>query len=163
MIASNTENACGYFFLWSETWTSYVESTGTSELNQFLNLVLKQPWEQMTHSMISWGWTNLMWPIPPKKSNLMVRNATCSVSFEWHLWRITLTSFHQKKTCFSFGQEVASPSLSVVSHKRNLLLSVSLEWRPVCCTFCHHLSEQCPFSVSLPTSQQLFWCSCQCW
>ncbi len=21
----------------------------------------------MTHSMISWGWTNLMWPIPPKK------------------------------------------------------------------------------------------------
>ncbi len=41
MIASNTENA-----------TSYVESTGTSELNRFLNLVLKQPWEQMTHSMI---------------------------------------------------------------------------------------------------------------
>jgi hypothetical protein len=38
-----------------------------------------------------------------------------------------LTSFHQKKTCFSFSQEVASPSLSVVSHKRNLLISISLE------------------------------------
>jgi hypothetical protein len=109
MIASNTENACSYFFFWSETWTSYVESTGTSELNWFLNLVLKQLWEQMTHSMISWGWTNLMWSIPPKKSYLLARNATYSVSFEWHLLRITLTSFLQKKTCFSFGQEVASP------------------------------------------------------
>ncbi len=29
--------------------------------------------------------------------------------------------------------------------------------------FYNHLSEQCPFPVSLPTSQQLFWCSCQCW
>ena len=75
---------------------------------------------------ISWGWTKLMWPIPPQKSYLLARNATCSVSFEWHLWRITLTSFHQKKTSFSFGQEVASPSLSVVSHKRNLLISISL-------------------------------------
>ncbi len=71
--------------------------------------------------------------------------------------------FSSEKTCFLFGQEVASPSLSVVSHKRNLLISVSLEWCPVCCTFCNHLSEQCPFSMSLPTSQQLFWCSCQCW
>jgi hypothetical protein len=26
----------------------------------------------------------------------------------------------EKNTCFSFGQEVAFPSLSVVSHKRNL-------------------------------------------
>ncbi len=26
-----------------------------------------------------------------------------------------------------------------------------------------YLSEPCPFSMSLPTSQQLFWCSCQCW
>ncbi len=163
MIASNTENACSYFILWSETWTSYVESTGISESNCFLNLVLKQPWEQMTHSIISRGWTNLMWPNHKKKSYLLARNATCSVSFEWHLWCITLTSFHQKKACFSFGQEVASPSLSVVSHKRNLLISISLEWRPVCCTFCNQLSEQCPFYVSLPTLQQLFWCSCQCW
>ncbi len=53
-------------FLWSESWTSYVESTGTSESNWFLNLVEKQPWEHMTHSMISWGSTNLMWPIPKK-------------------------------------------------------------------------------------------------
>jgi hypothetical protein len=98
-----------------------------------------------------------------KCSYLLARNATCAVSFEWHLWRITLTSFHQNKTCFSFGQEVASPSLSMVSHKRNLLISISLEWHPVCCTFFKHLSEQCPFSVSLPTSQQLIWCSCQCW
>ncbi len=98
-----------------------------------------------------------------KQSYLLARNATCSVSFEWHLWRITLTSFHQKKTCFVFGQEVASTSLSVVSQKRNLLISISLEWSPVRCTFCNHLSEQCPFSVSFPTSQQLFWCSCQCW
>ncbi len=86
-----------------------------------------------------------MWPIPKKCSYFLERNATCSVSFEWHLWCITLTSFHWKKTCFSFGQEVASPSLSVVSHKRNLLIYVSLEWHPVCCTFCNHLSEQCPF------------------
>ncbi len=69
MIASNTENACSYFCVWSETWTSYVESTGTSESNQFLNLVLKQPCKQMTHSMISWGWTNLMWP-SGKKCNM---------------------------------------------------------------------------------------------
>ncbi len=69
----------------------------------------------------------------------------------------------EKKTCFSLCQEVASPSLSVVSHNKNLLISVSSEWRPVCCTFCNNLSEQCPFSVSLPSSQQLFWCSCQCW
>ena len=73
------------------------------------------------------------------------------------------TSFHQKKTCFSFGQEVAFPSLSVLSHKRNLLISVSFEWHPVRCTYCNCLSVQCPFSLSLPTSQQLFWCSCQCW
>ncbi len=86
----------------------------------------------------------------PKKSSLLAENATCSVSFEWHLWHITLTSFHQNK-------KVASPSLSVVSHKRNLLISVSLE-HPGRCTFCNQLSEQCPFSVSLPTSQQLIWC-----
>ncbi len=98
----------------------------------------------------------------PKKSSLLARNATCSVSFEWHLRRITLTSFHQNKRCFVFSQEVASPSLSVVSHKRNLLISVSLE-RPVCCTFCNQLSEQCPFSVLFPTSQQMIWCPCQCW
>jgi hypothetical protein len=35
--------------------------------------------------------------------------------------------FSSETTLFSFGQEVASPSLSVVSHKRNLLISVSLE------------------------------------
>ncbi len=99
MIASYTENACKWFFL-SETWTSYVESTGNSVLNWFLNLVIKQPWERMFHSMISWGRTNLMWPIPKKCSYLLARNATCSVSFEWHLWRIILTSFHQKKNTF---------------------------------------------------------------
>ncbi len=54
----------------------------------------------MTHSMISWEWTNLMWPIPPKKSCLLARNATCSVIFEWHLRRITLMSYHQKKNMF---------------------------------------------------------------
>ncbi len=43
--------------------------------------------------------------------------------------------FSSRKTCFLVGQEVASPSLSVVSHKRNLLISVSLEWHPVCCIF----------------------------
>ncbi len=109
-------------FWWSETWTSYVESTGTSELDRFLNLVIEQPWELMSHSMILWGQTNLMWPIPKKCSFLLARNATCSVSFEWHLRCITLTSFHHKKNIFSFGQEVASPSLSVVSHKRILLI-----------------------------------------
>ncbi len=30
----------------------------------------------------------------------MARNATCSVSFEWHLQRITLTSFHKKNMFF---------------------------------------------------------------
>ncbi len=162
MIASKTENACSSVFLWSESWTSYVESTSTSELNRFLNLVLKQPWEHMTHSMISWGWAYLMWPIPKKCSYLLARNAT-SVSFEWHLQCITLTSFHWRKTCFSFGQEVAFHSLSVVSHKWNMLIYVSLEWCPVHCTFCNHLSEQCPFSMSFPNSQQLFLCFCQCW
>ncbi len=33
-------------------------------------------------------------------SYLLARNATCSVSFEWHLRLITLTSFHQKKHVF---------------------------------------------------------------
>ncbi len=89
----------------------------------------------MNQSMIQWGQTNLMWLIPKKCTYLLARNATCAVSFEWHLRRITLTSFHQNKICFVFGQEVASPSLSVVSHKRNLLISVSLEWRPVRCNF----------------------------
>ncbi len=36
----------------------------------------------------------------PKKSYLLARNATCSVSFELHLQRMTLTSFHQKKHVF---------------------------------------------------------------
>ncbi len=54
----------------------------------------------MSHSMISWGQTNMMWPIPKKCSYLFARNATCSVSFERHLWRITLVSFHQKKHVF---------------------------------------------------------------
>ncbi len=40
--------------------------------------------------------------------------------------------FSLEITCFSFGQEVASPSLPVVSHKRNLLIYISLEWHPVC-------------------------------
>ncbi len=76
----------------------------------------------------------------------------------------TFDKFLSEKTCFSFGQEVVPPpSLSVVFHKRNLLIYISLEWCPVCCNFCNHLSELCPFSVSFPTSQQLFWCSCQCW
>ncbi len=70
--------------------------------------------------------------------------------------------FSSEKNSFSFDQEVASLSLSVVSHKRNLLISVSLEWCPVCCTFCN-LLKHCSFSVSLSTSQQLIWCSCQCW
>ncbi len=52
-------------------------------------------------------------------------------------------NFSSEKNMFRFGKEVASPSLSVVSHKRNLLISVSLEWGPVCCTFCNHLSEPC--------------------
>ncbi len=107
-------------YVFNEVIRCVKASTGTSESNQFQNLVLKQPCEHKTHSMISWGWSYLMWPIPKKCSYLLGRNATCSVSFEWHLQRITLTSFHQKKTCFSFGQEVAFPSLSVVSHKRNL-------------------------------------------
>ena len=37
---------------------------------------------------------------PKKCSYLLARNATCSVSFEWHLQCITLTSFHQKKNMF---------------------------------------------------------------
>ncbi len=151
--------------MWSETWTSYVESTGTSESNCFLNLVLKQPWEQMTHSMISWGLTNLMRPIPKKCLYSIYSCKKCNMFSKF--WMAPLAhnfdKFSSEKTCFSFGQEVASSSLSVVSHKRNLSISISLEWRPVCCTFCNHLSEQCPFLVSLPTSQQLFWCSCQCW
>ncbi len=92
MIASNTENSWCSVFLWSETWTSYIESTDTSELNRFLNLGLRQPWRHMTHSMISWGWSNLMWPMPPKCLYLLARNATYSESFERHLQRITL--FH---------------------------------------------------------------------
>ena len=54
----------------------------------------------MTHSMISWGWTNLMWPIPKKCSYLLARNATCLVSFEWHHQHITLTSSHWKNMFF---------------------------------------------------------------
>ncbi len=50
--------------------------------------------------MISWGSTNWMWPIPKKCSYLLARNATYSVSFEWHLQCITLTSFHWKKHVF---------------------------------------------------------------
>ncbi len=56
--------------------------------------------------------------------------------------------FSLEKTCFSFGQEAAFPSLSVVSHKRNLLIYISLEWCPVRCTFCNQLSEQCPLPRS---------------
>ncbi len=64
----------------------------------------------MTHSMISWGWTNLpMWPIPPKKTYLLARNAICSVSFEWHLWCIALTSFHQKKHVFHLARRWLPP------------------------------------------------------
>ncbi len=84
----------------SEIWTSYVESTRTSQSNWFLNLVIKQPWERMSHLMISQGQTNLMWPIPKKCSYILARNATYSVSFEWNLRRITLMSFHQKKNMF---------------------------------------------------------------
>ncbi len=40
-----------------------------------------------------------MWQIP-KKCYLLERNATCSVSFEWHLQRITLTSFQKKNMFF---------------------------------------------------------------
>ncbi len=47
-----------FSFLWSESWTFCVETTGTSDLNLFLNLVLKLPWAHLTHSMTSWGWTN---------------------------------------------------------------------------------------------------------
>ncbi len=104
MSTLNTENAWCSVFLWSESWTSYIKSTGTSESNWFLNLALKQPWEHTTHSMISWGSTNLMWPIPKKCSYLMWRNATCSVSFEWHLQRITLRSFHQKNHVFHLAR-----------------------------------------------------------
>ncbi len=50
-----------------------------------------------------------MWPIPPKNSYLLARNATCSVSFEWHLWRITLTSFYQKKTSFHLARRWLPP------------------------------------------------------
>ncbi len=170
LISKSAFNDCfkhwKYFlliFLWSETWTSYVEFTGTSKLNRFLNLVLKQPWEQMTHSMISWGWTNPMWPIPPKKS--MSSGKKCNMFSKF--WMAPLAhnfdEFSSEKNMFFIWPGVASPSLSVVSHKRNLLISVFLEWCPVRCTFCNHLSEQCPFSMSLPTSQQLIWCSCQCW
>ncbi len=121
-ISKSTFNECFkhwkclmFSFLWSESWTSYAESIGTSELNWFLNLVLKQPWEHTTLSMISWGSTNLMLPIPKKCSYLLSRNATCSVSFGWHLQHITLRSFH-RNMFFLFGQEVAFPS--VVSHKK---------------------------------------------
>ncbi len=55
--------------------------------------------------------------------------------FELSWYLFFQQSFHQNKTCFVFGQEVASPSLFVVSHKRNLLISVSLEC-PDRCTFC---------------------------
>ncbi len=36
----------------------------------------------------------------PKCSYLLSRNATCSVSFEWHIQSITLTSFHKKNMFF---------------------------------------------------------------
>ncbi len=99
-----------FSFFWSKSWTSYIESTGTSEFNQFLILVLKQPWKHMTrHSMISQGWTNLMWPLPNKCSYLLARNATCSVSFGWHLQCITLTNFHWKKHAFHLVRRWLSP------------------------------------------------------
>ncbi len=40
---------------------------------------------------------------------LLARNATCSVSFEWHLWCITLTSFHQKKHVFHLARRWLPP------------------------------------------------------
>ncbi len=45
----------------------------------------------------------------PKNIYLLARNATCSVSFEWHLWRITLTSFHQKKHVFHLATRWLPP------------------------------------------------------
>ncbi len=162
MIASNTENACSLFLVvWNlnflcrihrRFWIELLPKLGVKtalgtkdSFNDFMR-VNKYDVANSQNKIISSG----------KKCNI-------SVSFEWHLQRITLTSFVQKKTCFSFGREVASPSLSVVSHKRNLLITISLEWCPFRCNFCNHLSEHCPFSVFLPTLQQLFWCSCQCW
>ncbi len=163
MSTSNTENTWCSVLLWSETWTSYLESTGTSELNWFLNLVLKQPWEHMTHSMISWGWANLMWPIAKEWSYLLARNATWSVSFEWHLQHITLTSFYWKKRIFHLARRLLSPLCLWYLTKE--ICSCTFPWNELqfVVLFCIHLSEQCLFSVSLPTSQQLFLCFCQCW
>jgi hypothetical protein len=45
----------------------------------------------------------------PKKSYLLARNATCPVSFEWNLRRITLTSFHQKKHVFHLARRWLPP------------------------------------------------------
>ncbi len=93
-----------FSFLWSGSWTSYVESTGTSELNWFLNLVLKLPWEHMTHSMISWGSTNLLWPIPKKCLYLLSRYVTCSVKFWMTPSAQTFDKFLLKKNMFFIWQ-----------------------------------------------------------
>ncbi len=50
-----------------------------------------------------------MWPIPKKCSYLLARNATCSVSFEWHLQCIILTSFHQKQHVIHLARRWLSP------------------------------------------------------
>ncbi len=148
--------------LWSESWTSYVESTGTSESNRFRNLVLQQPWEHMTHSMISWGSTNLMWPIPKKCSYLLSRNATCSVSFELQLQQITLTSFHRKNMFIIWPGGGFPLFVCGISQKK----SVDLCFLGMNSSLLYFL--QSPkwtvsfFSVS-STSQQLFLCFCQCW
>ena len=163
MSASNTENTWCSVLLWSERWTSYIESTGTSESNQFLNFVLKLPWAHLTHSITSWGWTNLMWPMPNICSYLLVRNATCSVSFEWHLWRINLTSFHQKKNMFFIWPGGGFP-LFVCGFSQKK--SVDFHFLGMMSSLLYFLQSP-KWTVSFFRVSSHFttavWCFCQCW
>ncbi len=163
MIASNTENAYSYFFCgWNlnflhrihrQFWIKSIPKLGVKTAlgtNDSFNDFMRANKSDVANSQ-------KMFISSGKKCNMISKFWMAPLAHNFDEF------FIRKKTCFSFGQEVAPPSLSVVSHKRNLLISISLEWRPVCCTFCNHLSDQCSFSMSLPTSQQLFWSFCQCW
>ncbi len=139
MIASNTENAYSYIFVWSETWTSYIESTGTSEYKKISKLGVETALG--TNDLFNDFMRANKSDVANSPQKIISSGKKCNMFSKF--WMAPLVhnfdKFSSEKTCFSFGQEVASPSLSVVSHKRNMLISVSLEWCPVCCTFLQSL------------------------
>ncbi len=126
-------------FMWSESWTSYVKTRGTSESNWFLNLVLKLPWEYLTHSIILWGSTNLMWPIQ-KMFILSVKKCSMFSIF----WMAPLVhnfeKFSLEKHVFHLARRWLFPLC--LWYLTAEICRFTFPWNDnqVCCTFCSHIS-----------------------